>query len=571
MRNRSDLLSLNKLHRLVHRQIYFYNKIDHKDFAAKKMSTKKIWSPERNYNLMSLITPMALGPHLRSMLGGAQIPSSPHPTSSLSEPGISNLPAPVVNLQPLFFSNVNPGPRASVQIPKIQVQGRQFPKITLRHRSPWIASTILDSINPSGASTPRWPNLEPVTLPSESEEAEAARELEDRMARFEESVTQREAEHQQLALEEGKRQEAIREANDSLHAQQEQVIPQAPPPHFDIWSLAPDVRPYITYTHRDQPMTRHEFRSPGVIMCNMICDSFPRQGLNQLDLLWLSKMYGARVHFANRVSTRPLRYLYITHYNVIFDNALESGYLAVYLNPVPNRISYMYAQVPNTVYVVREEVSMICPHLTVVPENRTPYGQGHRLQILVDSINDQHSYGLPLTLRTQVIAGPVGYEKNAIAYDPTVEAKVEAKFDEQRNAVPPLMRAIDSSPNSAILLTEENLQQHNAVESAFSQPTRPSSPASSVGSSGSMVKPDVIEKVDRWKQASTITGEPSSGDATGSSVLFESYVSYCGGVNKCGVKRSNDFGKYIRALWPEDERKWLKTNGTYYRGITLRK
>lgn len=327
--------------------------------------------------------------------------------------------------------------------------------------------------------------------------------------------------------------------------------------------------------HMDQSKTRREFRSNTFLMLKVRCDTVPR--LTPLNLRWLSNMYGAHVYLSNRVATTPLRYLYITNCDVIFDNYLESGSLAVYLNPIPDRLVYMYAQVPNTAYVVQEHVSVMCPDVTTVPDNTMPYSRGHRLQIVADGFTHKHQYGLPLILRTVVVAGPrTGVDTNIQVHNPWLEAEVldaQEIVDEKDDTV-----ADATYPASQ--LTEERLQQHDTIEnilctvrgdsgSQCEPPPRPQSPASSVGSSRSIVRPDVMDKVERWKNECTITGGPDSKEATRSSILFHSYAAFCGGVNKCGVKRSNDFGKYIRALWPEDERYWPKKDGKYYRGISL--
>jgi hypothetical protein len=321
--------------------------------------------------------------------------------------------------------------------------------------------------------------------------------------------------------------------------------------------VAPDLRPYINL-----PKTRRGFKSNTFLILKVRRDTVPRP--TPFNLSWLSKMYGAHVHLSNKVATMPLKYLYITNCDVIFDNYLESGSLAVYLNPVPDRLVYMYSQVPNTAYVVQEDVSVICPEVTLVPHNPTPYNRGHRLQIVAERITDEHPYGLPLGLRVVIFAGPrSGVDTNIQVHNPWLEAAVvdaQEVLDEKDDIVEPTDPAFE--------LTEERLQQHDTIENVH---CKSSSHASSVSSSGSILKPDIIDKVERWKKEYTITGGSDSKEATRSSVLFESYAAFCGGVNKCGVKRSNDFGKYIRALWPEDERYWPKKDGKYYRGIILKK
>ena len=268
---------------------------------------------------------------------------------------------------------------------------------------------------------------------------------------------------------------------------------------------------------------------------------------------------------SNRVAKGPLRYAYIAHYETIFDNCLESSLLAVYLNPVPPKIAHMYAQVPNTAYVIEQEVSAMCPDVVQISKNLTPHSRGHQLQIHLDGVDSEHPYGLPLIFRLQVKAGPVnGVNQNVRAYNTMYEDMAVGIEEEKKDTV---QETEPEVTDPAYTLTVDKLALHTQEVGAS---PRPSSPASSVGSSGSTVKPDIIEKVDRWKQALTTTGEPDSTQATRSSILFDSYVAYCGGVNKCGVKRSNDFGKYIRALWPEGERAWSKKDGTYYRGISLR-
>ena len=335
--------------------------------------------------------------------------------------------------------------------------------------------------------------------------------------------------------------------------------------------VPPNLMPYM-----DLFQTRREFRSNTFLMLKVRRDTVPR--LTPPNLSWLSDMYGARVYLSNRVATTPLKYLYITNCDVIFDNYLESGSLAVYLNPIPDRLVYMYAQVPNTAYVVQEHVSVMCPDVTTIPHNTTPYSRGHQLQIVADGFTDGHPYGLPLILRTVVVAGQrTGVDTNIQVHNPWLEAEVldaQEIVDEKDDIV-----ADATYPASQ--LTEERLQQHDTIENILctaredsglqcEPPPRPQSPASSVGSSSSIFRSDVIEKVERWKNECTITGGPDSKEATRSSVLFESYAAFCGGVNKCGVKRSNDFGKYIRTLWPEDERYWPKKDGKYYRGISLK-
>lgn len=334
--------------------------------------------------------------------------------------------------------------------------------------------------------------------------------------------------------------------------------------------VPPNLRPYM-----DLFKTRREFKSNTFLMLKVRRDTVPRP--TPFNLSWLSDMYGAHVYLSNRVATTPLRYLYITNCDVIFDNYLESGSLVIYLNPVPDRLAYMYAQVPNAAYVVQEHVSVMCPDVTTVPYNTTPYSRGHRLEIVADGFTDEHPYGLPLVLRTVVSTGPgSGVDTNIQVHNPWLEAEVadaQEIVDEKDDVVEPT--------DPAFQLTEAKLQQHDTIENIPSTvrrdsglqcepPPRPQSPASSVGSSGSMVRPDVIEKVERWKNERTTTRGPDSKEGTRSSILFESYVAFCGGLNKCGVKRSNDFGKYIRALWPEEERYWPKKDGKYYRGISLK-
>jgi len=335
--------------------------------------------------------------------------------------------------------------------------------------------------------------------------------------------------------------------------------------------VPPDVRPYMGLLK-----TRREFKSSTFLMLKVRCDTVPR--LTPFNLSWLSDMYGAHVCLSNRLATTPLRYLYITNCDVIFDNYLESGSLAIYLNPVADRLAYIYAQVPNTAYIIQEHVSVMCPDVTTVPHNTTPYSRGHRLEIVADGFTDEHPYGLPLVLRTVVSAGPrSGVDTNIQVHNAWLEAEVvdaQEIVDEKDDIV-----VEPADPGSQ--LTEEKLQQHDTIENIPSTvrqgsglqcepPSRPQSPASSVGSSGSIVRPDVIEKVERWKNDYTITGGPDCKEATRSSILFESYAAFCGGVNQCGLKRSNDFGKYIRALWPENERYWPKKDGKYYRGISLK-
>ena len=198
--------------------------------------------------------------------------------------------------------------------------------------------------------------------------------------------------------------------------------------------VAPDLRPYINL-----PKTRRGFKSNTFLILKVRRDTVPRP--TPFNLSWLSKMYGAHVHLSNKVATTPLKYLYITNCDVIFDNYLESGSLALYLNPVPDRLVYMYSQVPNTAYVVQEDVSIICPEVTLVPHNPTPYSRGHQLQIVAERVTDEHPYGLPLGLRVVVFAGPrSGVDTNIQVHNPWLEAAVvdaQEVLDEKDDMVEP--------------------------------------------------------------------------------------------------------------------------------------
>jgi hypothetical protein len=296
---------------------------------------------------------------------------------------------------------------------------------------------------------------------------------------------------------------------------------------------APNIQPYMNI-----PKTQYEFQSAPFQRIKAIKDTMPRP--YPFDLRWLSEMYGAPVYLSSQIATTPLRYIYIPHYNVTYDNYLQSGCLAVYLNPIPRYLMTLYADIPNTAYLIQEEVSIICPEVTLVPANPTPYSRGSRLEIVVYGFDETHPYGLPPVLTTRIVAGPTSGVYNSFpVHNPETElATVDAQvIVEEKDDT------IIEFTNPTPTLTMEALQQHDAQELP---PSRPSSRASSTGSNNSTcsMREELIDSIQQWI-LDCYTLDYQSTVVTDGKDLFDNYQKYSKDIGTSKDK----FDKYMKELY----------------------
>jgi hypothetical protein len=513
---------------------------------------------------------------------------------------LHNIPSPTATT---WDSSINSSPRDSLNstpspppTPKIKLNIKSQPK------GMWVDTTKIKAVPILSEEEQRIRNekdakrLQKKILEEQMREAEYLR-----LAKEEEKRQQLEAEQEEK---ENERRWQLEEAEDeeNLHLEDQEGDDVITPP--------PEMTPYV-FEH-SPPKGAYDLCYPVQEVIRAVRDNYPRK-TDPSDLNWLSQMYGAPVH-CSRLSEDQFDdkfHIYITGYGRIVENLPCFRALVIYLHPIPRRNCDVFRHVTNSVYVIEEEVTHLCPPQVVIPRPIvTASYEQLQLEIIITQSNPNHRYGLPMQLSI-VVGKKVLYICDQILCRDLV-CKVDSKYNgaivpdtepglvpeglwnermtqlrrdrvqsvpEEKKAQPlPEERKVQPLPpvQNTTVLSEAAVREREIAyrrerdRSHLKDNDDTKSQTSSVGSTGSRVtvKPHEESSIKGWAEDQYNIDEDSKA-VTDIKILYENYKTHAK-LSAMPLRRFTDCMKNIYPhLWKQTtniERKRI----TGYRGFNLK-